>query len=144
MAEDWRQPFRVDECSNRVGAAALAMVGPGLVLGLVAALHEALTGTTDYSLGEIVFAYFIVSPTFAITFGVLVGIPYVLVWDRFVGGPRWAFVAGATVVGALLGGLVYGWPWSFALGGLLMSAVFVACLRLTDEPPPREPREGPL
>lgn len=115
------------------------MVGPGLLLGLAAALHEALTGTTGYSLGEILFAWFIVTPTFAITFGVLAGIPYVLAWDRFVGGPRWAFVAGATVVGALLGGLVYDWWWVFALGGLLMSAAFVACLRLPDEPPPRAP-----
>jgi hypothetical protein len=135
------RPLRVDECSNLVGAAALATVGPGVILGLVAAAHELATGATGYSLGEIVFAYFAYTGTWAITFGVVLGIPYVLAWDRFIGGPRWLFVAGATGFGALVGAIVYGWWWVFALGGLLMSAVFVACLRLPEEPPPTTPKD---
>jgi len=130
----WRRPFRFDECGNRLVAAICALQSPGAVLGVIASIHEVLTRATGYSVVEILFGYYVYLSAFGIMFGLLLGVPYVLLYDRFIGGPRLVFIAGATALSAIFGGLIYGWGWVFAVGAIIMSTTFVTLLRL---PPPR-------
>jgi hypothetical protein len=132
--ERWcRAPFRVDESGNLVAAAVFALISPGLVMGLVGAAHEIATHRTGFGLFEIVFSAVLFLSSFGIVFGLLLGVPFALAFDRFVAGPRVMFIAGATVSAALVGGLVYGRWWVFAVGAIIQSSVFVALLRI--EPP---------
>ncbi len=132
--EGWsRTPFRVDESGNLVPAAIFALLSPGVVIGLVGATHEIATRRTGFGLLEIVFSSILFLSSFGIVFGLLLGVPFALAFDRFLAGPRVVFIAGATVSAALVGGLVYGWWWVFAVGAIIQSSVFVALLRI--EPP---------
>ncbi len=129
----WRTPFRVDESGNLVAATLFALISPGFVLGLIGAAHELATRRTGFGLFEIVFSSVLFLSSFGIVFGLLLGVPFALAFDRFIAGPRILFIAGATTAAALLGGLVYGWWWVFAVGAIIQSSVFVALLRI--EPP---------
>jgi hypothetical protein len=129
----WRTPFRVDESGNLVAAAVFALISPGIVMGLIGAAHEMATRRTGFGLFEIVFSSILFLSSFGIVFGLLLGVPFALAFDRFIAGPRVLFIAGETVFASLVGGLIYGWWWVFAVGAIIQSSVFVALLRI--EPP---------
>lgn len=123
------QPIRVDECENRAVAAALGAVAAPLVFGLIAAGHELFTGATGLSPVSIALAYPMTLVLHSLAFSVLIGIPYVLIYDRFIAGPRGWFILGATLLATAVGGYLYGWPGLFALASATNASVFAALIR---------------
>lgn len=123
------QPLRVDECANRLPAAVLGAVAAPVLFGLIAAGHELLTGTTGLSPLTIVIAYPMALVFHSLIFTLLIGTPYVLLYDRFIAGPRWWFILGASLLATGVGGHFFGWPVLFALTSAANATVFAASIR---------------
>lgn len=123
------EPLRIDECESRLPAGALGAVAAPVSFGLVAAGHELVTGTTGLSPLTILIAYPMSLALHSVVFTLLIGIPYVMLYDRFLAGPRWWFILGATVAATAVGGGFYGWPGLFALTSLANATVFALVVR---------------
>lgn len=123
------QPLRVDECENRLAAAGLGAIAAPLVFGVIAAVHELFTGATGLPPLTIALAYPMTLVLHSLAFSVLIGIPYVLIYDRFIAGPRWWFILGASLLATAVGGYLYGWAGLFALASAVNATVFAALIR---------------
>jgi hypothetical protein len=128
LLDRWlRIDYRPFDSGNRASAALLAPITGPFVVGVFAAMHEWFADATPYSTDEIIIGYTVYGAGFSYMLCALLGWPYAIVFDRWIGMPRAGFIVGAAFIGLCVGWALLGvlGGWIFALSGAITSLTYI-------------------
>ena len=128
LLDRWlRIDYRPFDSGQRAKAALLAPIAGPFVVGLFAAAHEWFADATPYSTDEIVIGYTVYGAGFSYLLCAVLGLPYALLFDRWLGMPRIGFLVGAGFIGLCTGWFLLGvfGGWIFAASGLVTALTYI-------------------
>ena len=128
LADRWlRADYRPFDSANRASASLLAPIAGPFAVGVFAAVHEWITDSTPYTTDEIIIGYTVYGAGFSYVLCAVLGWPYAVVFDRWLGMPRAGFLVGAGFIGLCVGWFLLGvlGGWIFALSGAITALTYI-------------------